>query len=54
MFEAIRKILKAFDDETLTLYGLEIALEDYHLFGGDGSLAIESGETFQEVRHSER
>lgn len=54
MFEAIKKILKAFDDEVLTLYGFEIALEDYNLFGGDGSLAIESGQVFQKVRPSER
>lgn len=54
MFETIRKILKAFDDGILTLYGVEIALEDYETFGGDGFIAIESGQTFQEVRHSER
>jgi hypothetical protein len=54
MFKAIKKIIEAFDKGDLTLYGFEIALADYDLFGGDGSLAIESGKTFQEVLPSER
>lgn len=54
MFAAIRLILEAFDSGKLTTYGLILALEDYETYRGDGRVAIETGELFQNPIASDR
>lgn len=54
MFEAIKIILAAFEKGVLTCYGVEMALEDYFLFGGDGVLSVESGQLMQSVHQSDK